>query len=74
MFHIEKHAKFFKRVLKAKSENNIRDIISNAPLKDLYATLLVIRHVLKGEIVMTKAGYEELKSKKTQLNIARYSW
>ena len=76
MFKIEKHVIFFKRILKANERSGERlcDILMHASVKDLYATLLVIKSVLKGEIPMPRAEYNKLISNKKLFRLARQTW
>ena len=70
----KKHAKFFKSILKANDNSSIREILQDATLKNLYAIMLVIRSVLRGEIVVSKAEVRDLNEHKKLLKLARLTW
>ena len=73
MFDIKKHAQFFKSILKAR-DKDIEVIISNANLRQLYATIQVIREVLNGKIPIAKQELEKLKQYKKLFKLARLTW
>lgn len=74
MFNPKRHAKFFRTLVKASDAKIMKDAIDNASLRELYATLLVIRLVLRGDILVSKADKESLYAKKRQFRLARVTW
>ena len=70
-----RHSKFFKSILKASDVEEIKDIlIVTKKLSDLYALLVIIRNVLKGQIPMSKVDLEKLRSDHKLFKLARLTW
>lgn len=63
-------------MLKARDygENSLTNVITDASLKDSYGLLLVIRCVLRGQISMSRAEFEDLQRHKKLFKLARHSW